>query len=149
MIKCRGFVAAMFTVSLTMLAAADDNPRKLTSGERIVVAESAAWGAVNTLRDGWSASNVRIFSGTIDKKVDGTVSARISAPLGANIWGHKTKVENTRTFTLAPGARNLSIVSALKNISGGTLKLPWQSRPEFAVSAAAQARMELLGRRGD
>lgn len=101
------------------------------------------------LGDGWSASNVRIFSGTVDKMVDGTMSARISAPLGANIWGHKSKVENTRTFTLAPGAHALSIVSAVKNISGGTLEFAWQSRPEFAVSATAQARMELLDRRGN
>ena len=52
MIKSNGFAAVMLTALLTTLAAADDGARKLTSGERIVIAESAAWGVVNTLHDG-------------------------------------------------------------------------------------------------
>ena len=37
---------------LAHLAAGDDGARKLTDGQRIVIAEGAAWGVVNTLSDG-------------------------------------------------------------------------------------------------
>jgi len=60
MIEIRGFSAGMVFVQLTTLATADDGARQLTDCERIVVAEGAAWGVVNPIRDGslgWNAHN--------------------------------------------------------------------------------------------
>ena len=50
--EIRGSAAVVCFVLLTSWAAADDGARKLTEGERVVIAESAAWGVVGTLRDG-------------------------------------------------------------------------------------------------
>jgi len=119
MIEIRGFSAGMVFVQLTTLATADDGARQLTDCERIVVAEGAAWGVVNPIRDGslgWDAHNADC--GYANSAQAGDVANALPArcPDGSVL---PTNCQRRETRSVCSGDRRESPVLRLNNDPDG------------------------------
>ena len=170
MIKSNGFAAVMFAALLTTLAAADDGARKLTSGERIVIAESAAWGVVNTLHDG--SLGLVIQRARTLQNIDGANVAMewLRSTDGGRTWsdpvlihelrgpGGETLPETTRRrLYYIPGEESgvRSIAKRTDRLFLLPVRLPFRSRPQIGAAAGSclesrkpRHRLSVVGRLG-